>query len=193
MNIISWNVRGLGGPSKKHLVRDFIEQFKPSIIYFQETKLAVVDRLMWRSIVGSSLDSYCFSAARGTAGGMIVGWNGALFKGKLIFSGSFCLTVEFYSIQDLSCWHCTTVYGPNARDLKLDFWSEIRNCKPPLGIPWIICGDFNAIFSTLDKNNGNVCWEDIRNSQDLIRDLNLVETQLRGRRFTWTNNQMNAI
>lgn len=191
MNNISWNVRGLGGPGKKDLVRDFIDQFKPSIVCFQESKLAMVDRFTWRSISGNTLDCFCFAGARGTAGGMIVGWSSALFKGKLISSGTFCLTVEFFSIQDLSLCHCTTVYGPNAKNLKADFWPEIRNCKPPPGIPWIICGDFNAIFSSLDKNSGNVCWDDICDEQDLIRDLDLVETRLRGRRFTWTNNQLN--
>lgn len=156
MNIISWNVRGLGGPCKKHLVRDFIDQFKPSIVCFQESKLAMVDRHTWSSIAGNTLDSFCFSAARGTSGGMIIGWNGALFKGKLISLGTFCLTIEFFSIQDLSRWHYTMVYGPNARDLKLDLWLEIRDCKPSSGTPWIICGGFNAIFSTLDKNSENV-------------------------------------
>ncbi|KAH7666844.1 RNA-directed DNA polymerase protein [Dioscorea alata] len=178
MNFISWNVRGLGGPSKKHLVRDFLDQFKPNFICIQESKLDVVDRPTWRAIAGNSLNCFCFSPACGTAGGMIIGWNGTLFKGNLVHSGNFCLSVEFTSVRDHSHWFCTTVYGPNARNLKEDFWTEIRSCKPPQGMPWIICGDFNAVFSTLDKNSGNVCWEDIHNGQELIRDLNLVESSL---------------
>ncbi|KAH7666772.1 RNA-directed DNA polymerase protein [Dioscorea alata] len=181
MNIISWNVRGLGGPTKNHLVRDFLAQYKPNIICIQESKLEVIVRPTWRAIVGSSLNCFSAAAATGSSGGMIIGRNGSLFHGNLFHSGPYCLTVEFVSVHDQIKWHCTTVYGPNARNLKLDFWAEIRSCKPPSGIPWIIYGDFNTIFSSMDKNSGNICWDDIYNGQALLRDLDLVDLRLHGR------------
>lgn len=60
-------------------------------------------------------------------------------------------------------------------------------------LPWVICGDFNAIFNLEDKSNGNPNIEDIRCAQTLLRDLNLLEPPLVGRKFTWTNGQSDSI
>lgn len=47
-------------------------------------------------------------------------------------------------------WVCTNVYGPNLRHLNYFFYNEISRCHTHL--PWVIFGDFNAIFSLEDKN-----------------------------------------
>lgn len=129
MNINSWNVRGLGRPVIKYLVRDFLDQFRPSIFCLQESKFSELDRNTWKLIDGSSLDYFCFAFARGVSGGTIIRWKGSLLKGTLIHSGTFCLFVEFTDQRDLSKWLCTIVYGPNVRNQKVDFWKEIKDCQ----------------------------------------------------------------
>lgn len=158
---------------------------------FQETKLSEISQPSWREIGGSKLDHFCFSPANGTSGSMVIGWNSSLRKGRVVSVGSFCLSVEFTNLCDHSTWLCTTVYGPNLRHLKPSFWEKLRNCHTDM--PWVICGDFNAIFLVEDKNIGIPNLTDIRSAQSLVCDLNLVEPPLVGRKFTWTNGQSDPI
>lgn len=60
-------------------------------------------------------------------------------------------------------------------------------------MPWVICGDFNAIFSLEDKGGWNPNLADIRDANSLMHDLCLHEPPAFGRRFTWTNGQENPI
>ncbi|KAH7677392.1 DNase I-like protein, partial [Dioscorea alata] len=95
MKIISWNVRGLGMPSKLYLVKDFLLLNHVDIYCIQESKLSLVDNSICRSIGGTRLDHYSYIPALGSAGGMIVGWNNILFEGHKIYQGTFCLSIEF--------------------------------------------------------------------------------------------------
>lgn len=121
MNVITWNVRGLGRLAKWFLVKDFLNLHFADVCCLQETKLAEVSKSTWCEIGGSRLDHFGFLPARGSAGGIVLGWNSALLTGNIIRIGAFSLTVDFCSKKDNSNWRCTTVYGPNARSLKHAF------------------------------------------------------------------------
>lgn len=157
----------------------------------QESKLGVIDLFIWRSIGRARLDRFSSIPAVGTAGGIIIGWNSILFDGKMLFTGSFYLSMEFRNKTNNVSWVCTSVYGPNARHLKPGFWNELRTCQPNLEIPWVICGDFNSIFSPSDKSNGLHNREDIRLAQYFMSDMQLLEPPSFGKCFTWTNGQTN--
>lgn len=49
---VSWNVRGLGAPSNRILIKEFICKISSSVI-FQDTKLLQVDRGMVKSLWSS--------------------------------------------------------------------------------------------------------------------------------------------
>lgn len=113
LNIISWNVRGLGRSTKKALVKNFIELHRVDVCCFQEKKLSIISQPSWRDIGVSKLDQFCFLRANGTSGGMVIGENNNHRNGKVVSVGIFCLTVEFTNSLDQSIWLCTTVYGLN--------------------------------------------------------------------------------
>lgn len=184
MNVITWNVRGLGKPAKQFLVKDFLNLHFANVCCLQESKLEEISLASWREIGGSRLDQFLCVPARGTAGGIIIGWNSGILTGKLVKKGLFSLTVDFYSKRDNLLWRCTTVYGPNARTLKQDFWDELRSCLDSQEIPWIIYGDFNAIFDLGDKSGGPPNLEHIRDANAFLHDLQLLEPPMKGRRFS---------
>lgn len=105
----------------------------------------------------------------------------------------FSLMVDFCSKWDNFKWHCTTVYGPNARTLKRAFWEELRECGDEFDVPCIVCGDFNAIFDIDGKLTGAQNLADIRNANTFLFDLGLLELPSVGRKFTWTNGQADLI
>lgn len=90
-----------------------------------------------------------------------MGWNSMTLTGNLDRVGDFSLTVEFRSKKDNFKWHCTSVYGPNARALKIGFQEELWDCGGTLDIPSVVCSDFIAIFALEDKILGAPNLEDI--------------------------------
>jgi len=69
MNIITWNVRGLGRPAKRFLVKDFLLLHCAEVCCLQESKLPDLPALTWREIGGPVLDCSAFLPARGSSGG----------------------------------------------------------------------------------------------------------------------------
>lgn len=49
------------------------------------------------------------------------------------------------------------------------------------------------IFSIQFKNTDNPNIEYINNAHDLVKDFTMMEPSERGRKFTWTNRQMNLV
>lgn len=193
MNIISCNVRDLGRPSKLFLVKDFLNLYFTEVCCLQESKLDDVSPSTWREIKGSRSDQFLFLPASGSAGSIIVGWNSLILTGKLERVGAFSLIVEFCNKRDNFIWRCTSVYGPNTRALKNSIWDKLRGIGGDGGVPWIIYGDFNAIFNPNDKCSGVPNLEDIRCSNAFLSDMGLIEPSSTGRKFTWTNGQVDPI
>lgn len=73
MNIISWNVRGLGRPSKRFLVKVFLNLHFAKVCCLQESKLNEVSLSTWHEIGGSHLDQFVFLCASSSAGSIILG------------------------------------------------------------------------------------------------------------------------
>lgn len=193
MIILTWNVRGLGHPAKRHLVKDFISSCKVDLVCLQESKLQEIHSSVWRSIGGSRFDSFNFLPAIGTAGGIIIAWDSTLLTGTLVHKGTFSLSISFLNKIDHSSFLCTSVYGPNARSQKAEFWSELHNIRLLSTLPWVLGGDFNATFSIQDKNKGLPNLDDIACSTNFIQDLDLFEPPLSGRGYTWTNDQTDPL
>lgn len=60
------------------------------------SKLEEISLASWREIGGHRLDNFCFVPARGSAGGIIIGWNSAILTGTFVSGGTFSLTVKFF-------------------------------------------------------------------------------------------------
>lgn len=69
MNVITWNVRGLGKSAKRFLVKDFLNLHYAEVCCLQESKLELVSPASWREISGGCLDQFEFVPAKGSARG----------------------------------------------------------------------------------------------------------------------------
>lgn len=146
MNIVSWNVRGLGRPAKRFLVKDFLSLHHAEVCCLQESKLADLSLTTWREVGGSYLDQFVFAPAEGLAGGMIIGWNSATLAGTIEKVGAFSLTIKFLDKRDNFSWRCTTVYGPNARALKPHFGRSFVAVVVTRGYPGCCVGILTPRF-----------------------------------------------
>lgn len=100
MNIVTWNVRGLGRASKRSLVKDFLKLHFVDVCCLQESKLEDISSTTWREIGGVSIDQFSFLPVRRSAGGVILGCNSLVVSGQLVQVGVFSLMVDFCSKRD---------------------------------------------------------------------------------------------
>lgn len=81
----------------------------------------------------------------------------------------------------------TNVYGPSWASARQQFFHELDNIKPPDDIPWMICGDFNTILDPEDRSSQISNWREPVRFAQLISSLGLINLNLLGRKYTWSN------
>ncbi|WVZ63805.1 hypothetical protein U9M48_013410 [Paspalum notatum var. saurae] len=96
------------------------------------------------------------------------------------------------SVRDLAeaegrTWWFSGVYGPQEDEDKLVFLQELRDIRASCSGPWAVAGDFNLIYQAADKNNNNFNRAMMGRFRCFLDDLELKETPLLGRKFTWSN------
>lgn len=79
------------------------------------------------------------------------------------------------------------MYGPQGDAEKLLFLQELRHVKQAVSDNWLLIGDFNMILSAEDKSNANLNRRIMGAFRNLVNDLELKELQIKGRKFTWSN------
>ena len=88
-------------------------------------------------------------------------------------------------------WDLTGVYGPQLDNEKTIFLSELRNIQTMVRPEWVLLGDFNMIRRAREKNKGSINRRVMRQFNNTIDDLHLLELDLTDRAFTWSNEQAN--
>ena len=84
-------------------------------------------------------------------------------------------------------WWVTIVYGPQGDQQKLEFLRELRAISTIVSDKWLLIGDFNLILDARDKSNSNLNRRLMSVFRHAVQDLELRELNLRGRKFTWSN------
>ena len=84
-------------------------------------------------------------------------------------------------------WWVTVVYGPQGDQQKLEFLRELRAISTIVSDKWLLIGDFNLILDARDKSNSNLNRRLMSAFRDAVQDLELRELNLRGRKFSWSN------
>lgn len=79
MQIISWNIRGLGSSIKKRFLYKLIKKRKPDVVFVQETKLENLDYVTIQRLWGSGDFDFAFSSSSAASGGLVVIWRKASF------------------------------------------------------------------------------------------------------------------
>lgn len=118
-------------------------------------------------------------------------WNSDELNVDSVTKRDFSLTANIIIKATAVTFLITVVYGPTRGRDKPQFLQEIRNLAPRQGIKWIILGDFNLIYKTIDKNNSNLNINNMRSFRDTLNNCNLKEIHLENRKYTWSNERRN--
>jgi exonuclease III len=101
--------------------------------------------------------------------------------------GRFSLSAKISLIEAAEKWWLTCVYGPQLEEEKIFFLDELRQVKNGCQGTWMVCGDFNIIYRAHDKNNSRLNRRMMNHFQRFIDEVELLELNLHGRLYTWSN------
>ncbi|XP_070047419.1 uncharacterized protein [Nicotiana tomentosiformis] len=179
VNIISWNVRGLNRIRKRRVINSLILRWKTEIICFQESKLEGDIREKVKELWGNRWVKFAQLQASGTRGGIVVMWDGRMWKGKVCCVGAHTITCKFSGkTQDYS-WHLSAVYAPNNRRKREEVWWELASARGLFDGPWVVCRNFNTVRFPLEKKNYSRFTRAMTEFSNFIEDMELVDPIIR--------------
>jgi hypothetical protein len=113
--------------------------------------------------------------------------------GLLVETKKFGLIVNFTSSHNNANWTLVSVYGPCQGIERENFVSWLYNLQIPIDKNWLVIGDFNFIRSEENRNKPGGDINDMFLFNEVIGHLSLLELQLKGRKFTWSNKQRSPL
>lgn len=134
--------------------------------------------------------STAFLPAVGTSGGILLAICDNHFELHPPRLTDHTLTCTISSRSENISWDLTGVYGPQADTDKIDFLADLEGLQNLTLNSWLILGDFNLIRRANEKNQGPMNKNMIQRFNHTINHLQFLELELQGRRFTWSNEQI---
>ncbi|XP_028078606.1 uncharacterized protein LOC114280437 [Camellia sinensis] len=189
MKILSWNVRGIGRPEKRRQIKKSLAERKVDIVLLQETKKAVVDSTLVRSMWPGEQFDFMAVDVIGQAGGLLCIWNPEVF-----FLKDCCSTQNFILLSGtlFSSFDCViiNVYGSNEVAKRKETWDVLVRLKSNFLGPCCMGGDFNEIKNISERIGCSRRDRGMRDFNNMIAQLELIDIPMLGKKFTWCNSQV---
>lgn len=125
--------------------------------------------------------------AVGAAGGLLRLWDTRYVSVLQSWKDVFSLSILAEDLKNSAKWLLTTVYGPNNSQRRMELWSVLDIIKGRWNSAWCIGGDWNIIRYPSEKLGSSRATGDMRRFSDWINSHSLVDLQLSGASFTWSN------
>ena len=186
-NILSWNVRGLNCPDKRLMVRNLLCQWRVDIVCLQETKLEYISRKDVFSLWGCRYVDWCYVAAYGAAGGILVMWDKRVVTKVDMEVGECVAACSFINVVNGFEWAFAGVYGPNGDFDRRRLWDELTGLMSWWDLPWCIGGDFNVTRFPSERSGGRRISAAMREFSDFIFERGRMDLPLTGGLCTWSN------
>uniref|UniRef100_A0A7N0TVI7 Endonuclease/exonuclease/phosphatase domain-containing protein n=1 Tax=Kalanchoe fedtschenkoi TaxID=63787 RepID=A0A7N0TVI7_KALFE len=173
-------------------LRKLIQDHNPSLLLIQESKTASMNAEIIRSFWGQSPISWASSDSIGLAGGLLICWDSDFFVADNIFKseGAILLTGTL-KVGNIRCV-IANIYAPNSESQRRSFWDFLHSKWVEFGYPWMAGGDFNSVLRVEERRGLDSVNSGMRDFENFTNNLCLVDLPLLGRKFTCTNNRLNA-
>ena len=188
MNIISYNVRGLGRGVKWAMIRRMVRKEKVDMLCIQETKKENIVVSMCQALWGDKEVGWEWKATVNSTGGLLCLWSEEVFKlqNKVISSGFILLVGQW--LKEAQTVYIVNIYLPCDAQSKRNLWENIKQLRSSYhGGLWCVLGDFNNVrnnserLSSCHRGEGD---NSIREFNEWIEDMEL-DAPWMGRKFTW--------
>ena len=126
MNIISYNIRGLGRGVKWSSIRRLVSKHQADILCIQETKREQVDKDVCQALWGDIDMGWESQPATNTVGGLLCIWNEKSFKVERRVTGRGFILLEGVWHQDMQKTFILNVYAPCDAIGKRELWKNVQ-------------------------------------------------------------------
>ena len=152
----------------------------------QETKMK---KESLRSIKFSNMMSGEASDSVGASRGLLTLYKTNLFRVETIINEGNILLCSVFHIQSKDFWFLLNLYAPNNKRDRKSFWSRAEDLVQKSNMKkGIIMGDFNTPLQDKEKKGGMPQdWESKHDLSVFINGLALLDLDLMGGDFTWSN------
>ncbi|XP_020096969.1 uncharacterized protein LOC109716078, partial [Ananas comosus] len=188
MQIVIWNCNGGIKKDVKNRCRNFIKNYNVAMIILLETHVSgirseSIARAMGRNWRFQSID------AVGRSGGILMAWRDDAGLVTCIQRSRQALHA-IITIDNGPTWVLSSVYSSVKLSEQRKLWKELEKIGG-LNLPWLTCGDFNAICSPDDKLGGKPFSFSPKNRafSEFISTSGIIDLGFEGPAFTWCNNQ----
>lgn len=110
MIITSWNVRGLGRPEKRRMVKTLVKKEKIDLLFLQETKVSKDINRIIMEIWGSRNFAWEWVPSDGAAAGLITVWKEEVFIKIDVSKMPRALFIKLTSVADGFTWNASNAY-----------------------------------------------------------------------------------
>jgi ribonuclease HI/exonuclease III len=191
MNLVSWNCRGLGNPSKIEAVKDLLKAEPSDILLLQETKiegqaLLEISSSKWKKRSGKAVSS------RGTSGGLATLWTEDLFHLNKHHETQHWIFTELNHKASKLSISLFNLYVPVSYSEKRECWNTLAvflEETSPSNI--IIAGDLNIVMKAKEKRGGTSIRDPLlAKVEEITQTWDLLDfSPVRGI-YTWSNNRV---
>ncbi|GKU94766.1 hypothetical protein SLEP1_g8212 [Rubroshorea leprosula] len=170
---------------KKRHLRELVKKEKADFLAVQETKLGGIDNKISRSVWGTDDVEWVAKDAVGMSSGLACFWNSKVIKATRILEGENFIGIEGLWCPDNEQIILINVYSPCQLPGKRVLWTELRSLIENGGEKICIMGDFNTVRKAEERKGSSGVTRDMREFDNFIQAMKLVDIPLVGRKFTW--------
>ncbi|KAL5543298.1 hypothetical protein UlMin_011008 [Ulmus minor] len=182
MNILAWNVQGLGNDWTFQILHGYVQQYSPLLVFLSETLCSKTQMERWRVKLGYT--GMLVWEREGRSGGLCLFWSDSITV-QLLSGSKGHIDVKVTSPNSPG-WRFTGLYGNPDTSLRSQFWNLLRRLGDSSSMPWLCGGDFNEILFGHEKQGGAERAQYLMNNfREAINYCGLADLGFRGPKFTW--------
>jgi len=189
MNILYWNVRGIGNSDTRLALKNLFLSHKPSLIFVAEpmVNFLQIPAWYWPSI---GVNKYCINNRGPLLPNLWALW-GTDLTATVVFVSDQCIALEISYYQ--STVYIVAVYASTYYVKRRQLWADLTHLQGCFQGPWLYMGDFNAILGAHGKRGRRppppLSCEDFLNwtNANVLNHLPSL-----GSFYTWTNGRFDV-
>lgn len=187
MNVLSVNIRGLGGEEKSPWIRSLRLVNEIGFIMLQETQFSSLDGMDISRFWGNGEFSYEWVGATGRSGGLLSLWDPRRFTLVSVEKHRYYLCTRGVLKETGKSITLINVYSPQKLVDKRLLWTELERIIVQDQEYWIVGGDFNCVRDRMERRKSKFIASVTNEFNDFIDKVGLHEFMLRGRKFTYVS------
>ncbi|GKV11964.1 hypothetical protein SLEP1_g23173 [Rubroshorea leprosula] len=177
----------------KKEVREVVRKERVEFLAIQESKMEVVDRATCKQLWGSDDFDFCMKASNGNSGGLLCIWDNKLLKNCSQIEGENFVGVSGNWGEKMLPVYLINVYAPCDAVVRRCMWDELKALIYGRSGNWCLMGDFNCTRKLNERAGANGASRGMRDFDNFVRETELVDLPLIGRKYTWYHPSGNSM